>query len=83
LGALAKNQASLLPAFLSSHIHTFRASRASSFSFIPIPPENPPSEPAELITRCQGMMIGNGFAPSAWPTARAARVFLILLAIHA
>lgn len=56
---------------------------SSSFFFIPSPPENPPSVPAELITRCQGMMIGMGLAPIAWPTARAARGFLIRLAIQA
>jgi len=58
-------------------------SKPSSLFFIPSPPENPPSVPAELITRCQGMMIGMGFAPIAWPTARAARGDLILFAIQA
>lgn len=58
-------------------------SNSSSFFFIPSPPENPPSVPAELITRCQGMTIGTGLAPIAWPTALEAREFLIRLAIHA
>ena len=43
----------------------------SSSFFIPSPPENPPSVPAELMTRCQGMKTGMGLAPMAWPTALA------------
>ncbi len=61
----------------------FVASNDSSFFFIPSPPENPPSVPAELITRCQGMIIGIGFAPTACPTALAASGFLILRATQA
>ncbi len=54
----------------------------SSFFFSSIPPENPPSDPAEPTTRCQGMRSGTGFAPIAWPTAREAFGFLILFAIQ-
>src|SRR4030042_3222757 len=32
----------------------------------------PPRRPSALITRWQGMMMGGGVAPTAWPTARAA-----------
>jgi len=58
-------------------------SSSSNFFFSLRPAENPPSEPAELITRCQGMMIGIGLAPNAWPTARTALGFFIVLAIQA
>jgi hypothetical protein len=58
-------------------------SNSKSLFFIPIPPENPPSVPAELMTRCQGIMIGIGLAPSAPPTALTALGFFILFAIQA
>ena len=58
-------------------------SNSRSCFFIPTPAENPPSVPAEPMTRCQGTIIGMGFAPKAWPTARAAFGFLTLFAIHA
>jgi hypothetical protein len=61
----------------------FAASNSNNLFFTSIPPENPPSEPAEPMTRCQGMMIGTGFAPRAFPTARAAFGLPILPAIQA
>jgi hypothetical protein len=58
-------------------------SSARSIFFIPRPAEKPPSVPAEPMIRCQGTIIGRGFAAMAWPTARAAFGFLALIAIQA
>ncbi len=57
-------------------------SRSSSFFFNSSPSENPPSVPAEVMTRCQGMMMGMGLAPIARPTALTAFGFLMRFAIQ-
>src|SRR5215472_12709274 len=53
---------------------TWAPSIASMRSFVATPPwaEKPPILPPAASTRWHGTTIGNGFCPSAWPTARAA-----------
>ena len=60
-----------------------RRSRSSIFFLSTNPPANPPSVPAELMTRCQGMSTGTGFAALACPTARAACGLPAARATHA
>ncbi len=80
---IAENKSFLICVSMPQCLTLALDSSSSSFFFNLSPAENPPSEPAELITRCQGMMIGMGLAPNAWPTARTAFGFFILLAIQA
>src|SRR5207249_8022423 len=48
-------------------------SNRSNRFFTGSPPENPPNDPSPATTRWQGTTKGNGLAPHAAPTARAAR----------
>ena len=56
----------LLPLFSSS---IFIPSFFNISTFIDVPPLNPPILPSDLITRWQGITIGNGLLPIAVPTA--------------
>src|SRR5437870_4914046 len=50
-------------------------SSSSNFSLVARPPgaEKPPIQPRTPVTRWQGITIGHGLRPSAWPTRRESR----------
>ena len=54
------------------YVHPFFRSNSNINSFRQIPPLYPPMPPSFAITRWQGMMIGIGFLPLAFATARTA-----------